>query len=161
MFKPKHQPPPDDSAERGISTARVKELLAEVDAEPPPEVLPQDAYVWRGSTGRRRVTKAEAEVIKRRIIGPWRRHFTLSERMEFLTEYEVIADEPMPIPTSTTHHAEVLAQRAARAAALAPPPKPKANRFVAAAKVLFGVDEVAVEAAAEPVPTTKHRTFFG
>lgn len=160
MFKATHQQP-DDSAERGISSARVKELLAAVEAEPPPETEPQDAHVWRGGAGRRRITPQEAEEIKRKMIGPRRRHFTLTERLEFTAQYEVMAEEPMPIPTSTHHHADILAARAARALAMAaPPPKPKPNRFVAAVKVLVGVDAPAAEAEPVKVPP-KHKTFFG
>jgi hypothetical protein len=119
---------------------------------------------WRG-TGRRRITMAEAEAIKRGIIGNRRQHFTLSERLDFLAEYEVIADEPMPIPTSTTSQAEALRERAARAAraaaAAVPPPKP--NRFIAAAKVLLGASAAELAPAADAdAPPPKHKaTFFG
>ena len=158
MFKPKHvAAEPDDC---GISAARVKELLATVDAEQAAaaavEPVGQDAHQWGG---RRRITRDEAEAIRRRMIGPWRRHFTLSERREFLELYEVIAEhEPMPIPTSPTHHAELLAARAVAKAAAAVPKS--ANRFIAAARVLLGAADPANAPAEGAEPVKPKATFF-
>jgi hypothetical protein len=164
-FKPKHQPqqdgidamnaaypesrplyrePPSQESDP-ITPERLRELVATVDAEEAAEAEIADAeqsqdHHWRGGVGRKRITMAEAEAIKRGLIGR-RRYFTISERMDFLAEYEVIAEERMPLPTSTTSHAEELARRAAAAPPPMPPQPKKPNRFIAAARVLLGVDE--------------------
>ncbi len=79
-------------------------------AEASPEELQRG-----GSILDRRISQAHAEAVKRGMIGPRRKFFTLDERMRFLEMYEVKMDqEPMPIPTSPTHHAEILEERRKR-----------------------------------------------
>lgn len=165
MFKKKEVSSTPDARPSGVQHQILAQVTTDEAAAAKDEPLPQGDNQWAAppQTGRAKVTRQQAQAIMRGRIG--NRHPTLTERIEFQAEYEVIADEPLPIPESPTHHAEILAERAAHAAVVVPP-NPIRARIVAAAKVLLGVQESVNKApdgrasGALSDTSKKHATFF-